>query len=306
MGNPATHKEHFKLLYEGLKKVYFDEYGGLPSIIDKMYNVINDKSFQLEYYATGSIPDPVEFAGVVSYQGFSPGYYTRIEPKEYAGGIVIERRLLDTDKYNIIKGMAKELGAAAKRKMNKLAHEPFQYFDSTAFSFMTSEEGVALCSNSHTTKSGTSTASGFDNLSTLGFDATNLEALRIQSKGLRNDISERIDTNFDTIIHPTNLAEDVWTVINSQGKTGDNLNDRSMQYGRWKSIELPLLDDTDTTDWFIVDSSKMKEHLLWVNSVALEFKDIEDFDTLMRKYRDYFVVGLGFTDWRWCIGSSVS
>jgi hypothetical protein len=67
-----------------------------------------------------------------------------------------------------------------------------------------------------------------------------------------------------------------------------------------------MLDDTDTNDWFIVDSSLMKESLIWLDGVPVEFNSTTDFDTQMRKYADYFVVGWGFTDFRWIVGSSVS
>jgi hypothetical protein len=151
-----------------------------------------------------------------------------------------------------------------------------------------------------------STSSGFDNLSTLAFDESNLEALRIQSRGFRDDIGERMETNFDTIIHPTNLSQKVWEVINSQGKTDSANNEGNFHRGRWKSIELPLLDDTDTNDWFIVDSAAMKEALLWIEGVPLEFNSTTDFDTMMRKYVSYAVFGWGFTDWRFICSSSVS
>jgi len=307
MSSPLTDKQFVRLLDDRLTKVNVDEFKGLPMIKDKMFNVVKSKKAWEEYFSVSGIPDPVAFQGIIEYQGAYPGYHTKIEPKEFAGGITIQRRLLDTDRYDIIEGMAKGLGEAANRKMNKIAHEPFLYFDSSAFTYVVSEEGVSLCSNSHTTKvPDVSTTYGFDNLSTLGFDAVNLEALRIQSKGFKSDIGERIDTNFDTIIHPTNLAADVWEVLNSEGKTGDNLNNANFQKGRWKSIELPLLDDTDTNDWFIVDSKKMKEMLLWIDAVPYEFNSTTDFDTLLRKYASYFVVGWGFTNWRWIIGSSVS
>lgn len=307
MANPLTDKQFIRLLDDRLTKVNVNEFEGLPMVIDQLYNRVKSKKAWEEYMSISGIPDPEAFNGVVQYQGAYAGYTTKIEPKEYAGGITIQRRLLDTDRYDVIEGMSKGLGEAANRKMNKIAHEPFLYFDSSAFTFVTSEEGVALCSNSHTTKvPNVSTSSGFDNLSTLAFDATNLEALRIQSKGLKNDIGERITTNFDTIIHGTNLAADVWEVLNSQGKTGDNLNNENFQRGRWKSIELPLLDDTDTNDWFIVDSKRMKEDLLWIDAVPYEFNSTTDFDTFVRKYASYFVCGWGFKNWRWIIGSSVS
>jgi hypothetical protein len=307
MGSPLTDKQFVRLLDDRLNKVYFDEYKPLPQIRDKFYNVIKSKKAWEEFFSVGAIPDPEAFNGTIQYQSVSPGYHTKIEPLEYAGGITIQRRLLDTDRYDIIENMAKGLATAANRKMNKIAHEPFAYFDSTAFTYVDSEEGVALCSNSHTTKTpDVSTSTGFDNYSTLAFDATNLESLRILSKGFKDDIGERIETNFDTIIHGTNLAEAVWEVLNSSGKTGDNLNNANFQKGRWKAIELPMLDDYDTNDWFLVDSSLMKKSLIWLEGVPLEFNSTTDFDSLMRKYADYFVCGWGFVDWKWVIGSSVS
>jgi len=307
MGNPLTSNQFVRLLDDRLDKVFWDRYKSLPMVKDSLYTVKSDSKAWLEYMSMGSVPDPAEFNGTVTYQSVAPGYTTKIEPKEYAGGITIQRRLLDTERYDVVEGRAKGLGTAANRKMNKIAHEPFIYHDSSAFTFMTSEEGVALCSNSHTTKAdGVSTSTGFDNLSTLAFDAVNLEALRIQSRGLKDDIGERIDTSFDTIIHGTNLAEAVWEVQKSEGKVDEANNNANFQRGRWKSIELPLLDDYDTNDFFIVDSSLMRESLIWHEGVPLEFHNTTDFDTFMRKYISYFVCGWGFTDWRWIIGSSVA
>ena len=306
MGNPLTDKAFVKLLDDDLTKVFTNRYKALPLKRDMLFTVNKSSKAWNEYYGVGSVPDPVEFAGTVEYQSVSPGYTTKIEPIEFAGGITVQRRLLDTDRYGVVKNMASGLGAAAHRYMDKIAHQPFIYHDSAAFSFMTSEEGVALCSNSHTTKSGTSTSTGFDNLSTLSLTAANLETLRIQSRGLKDDISERIDTNFDTIIHGTNQSAIVWEIMNSVGKHDSVNNDANFHKGRWKSIELPLLDDYDTNDWFIVDSAKMKESLIWQEGVPLEFNATKDFDTMMRKYISYFVCGWGFTDWRWIIGSSVS
>ena len=307
MANPLTDKRFVRLLDDRLTKLYTDEYNDIPAIKDQMFKVMKSTRAWDEFMSIGGVPDPEAFNGLIQYQSVYPGYVTKIETREYAGGISVQRRLFDTDRYAVVADMAKGLGAAMKRKMNKIAHEPFMYFDSTAFTFMTNDEGVALCSNSHSTKvPNVSTATGFDNLATLGFDATNLEALRIQSKGIKNDIGERVDTNFDTIAYSTSLAADVWEVNNSTGKTGDNLNNANFQKGRWKTIELPLLDDLDTNDWFIIDSKKMKEWLIWIDSIAPEFANTQDFDTFVRKYSSYCVCGWGFTNWRWIIGSSVS
>ena len=34
-----------------------------------------------EFYGLGDIPDPEEFHGAINYQGMSPGFWTKIEPK---------------------------------------------------------------------------------------------------------------------------------------------------------------------------------------------------------------------------------
>ena len=243
MSSPLTDKDFVRLLDDRLEKVYVDQYKGLPSIIDKFFDRVKSKKAWMEYFSVGSVPDPEVFNGVVQYQSVSPGYISKITPIEYAGGIVIQRRLIDTARYDVIESRTKGLAIAANRKMNKIAHEPFIYHDSTAFTFLYSEEGVALCSDSHLTKSGASTSTGFDNLSTLAFDAVNLEAVRIQGVGLKDDIGERFQTNFDTIVHGTNLAEAVWEVMKSEGKVDEMTNNANFQRGRWKSIELPLLDD---------------------------------------------------------------
>lgn len=298
--SPLTSAQAVKLLDKNISKFYWDRYKGLDLIKDKIYDVMKSKKAWEEFQSVGSLPDPQLFNGVIQMQNFSMGYHTKIVPLEYAGGFILERRLIDTDQSGIIKKLPQQLAIAANRKMNKIAHEPFIYPDSSSFTFMTSEEAVALASNSHTTKaSDVLTTTGFDNLATYAFDAANLEALRIQTLGFKDDIGERIQTNFDTIVYGSSLASDVWEVINSAGKTGDNLNNANFQKGRWKTLELPMLDDYSATGWGIIDSAAMKDSLIWVDSVPLEFNTPPlDYDHQMRKYQDYFVCAWGFTDWR--------
>ncbi len=310
MAGPATTAEFFRLLDSSIDKTYWDRFKDLTerkNYIEMLFDKRKTSKLEEQFYEVGAVPNPERFQGRIQYQGVTPGFLTTCKPLEYAGGITIERRLWDTDQSGVIKKMSKGCATAAHRKKMEIAHEPFTSAFSTAYNFMTSEEGVALCSNSHLTKvPGVSTTTGFDNYSTLAFDAANLETVRIQSRGLKNDIGKRIETDFDTIIHGTNLAADVWEVQNSQLQTDSANNNANFQRGRWKSIELPLLDDTDTNNWFIVDSEMMKECLVWLEGVPLEFNRETDFDSLVRKYADYFVDGWCFNSWRWVIGLEVT
>lgn len=243
MGNPLTDVEAMRLLDDRLEKKFYGGYEEIAPVKDTFFDVKVDKKAWLEYYGLGDVPDPVAFEGLISYQGVAMGFHTKIRPKEFAGGLVFQRRLLDTDRYDEMDKKSKGLGKAAKRKMNKVAHEWVIYMDSSAFDYMIAEEGVALCSNSHTSKANVSTASGFDNLITLPFNPTNLEAARLISKKFKSDINERIETNFDTIVHPASLGEKVWEIQKSEGKVDEITNNENFHRGRWKAEELPLWDD---------------------------------------------------------------
>jgi hypothetical protein len=304
MGNPLLSREMTRLLDKRLTKAYFDEYTPIPQIKDKIFTSVSEEKAWLEYFGVNGMPDPDVFNGTVQYQSVSPGYWTKIEAIELAGGFMVERKMLDDDQYGIAKQYAGKLGGAMARKQNKIAHEPFRYADSASFTFMQSEEGVALCSNSHTTKApNVSTSTGFDNYATLALDPVNLEALRIQGLQLRDPIGERYESNFDTIIYPSSLAETVYEITKTPSGLNTEYGNVNMQAGRWKTIELPMLDDWDTSNWFIVDSKAMKEALIWFDRIKTEFNSTTDFDTMIRKYMDYSRIGWGFTGWRWIIGS---
>ena len=78
MGNPLTSKQFVRLLDDRLDKVFWDRYKGLPMVKDSLYTVKNDSKAWLEYMSMGSVPDPAEFNGTVTYQSVAPGYTTKI------------------------------------------------------------------------------------------------------------------------------------------------------------------------------------------------------------------------------------
>jgi hypothetical protein len=63
---------------------------------------------------------------------------------------------------------------------------------------------------------------------------------------------------------------------------------------------------SDTNDWWMADSGTMKDMLKFVDRVKAEFGMVEDFDTLIGKWRLYARYSLGYNDWRFILGSQVS
>jgi len=308
MGSPLTQRAFTRLLDERLSEVFYENHGSdLDENIMTLFNVKTSSKAWEELFGMGDIPDFEEHVGTLNYNSVYPGYHTKVEHKEFSNGIQIERKLIDDELYDVVEGRSARLGEAARRTKEKYGCRPFAYAFSTSYDFMTSEEGVALCSNSHTTKaSGVSTTTGFDNYGTSAFSPVALEATRIAGNKFKSDIGERMDMNFDTIIIPDDLYEDAWEVMESAGKIDTDNNNRNFHKGRYNLLVYRRLSDYDVNNWFLVDYNKMKQSLYWYNRIPTEFMNTTDFDTFIRKYAGYFRISYGWKSWRWVFGHEVS
>ena len=307
MANPLDRTSFVQVLEAHHREVAENKFKQLPKMRDRLFKVINSDSAWESFYNVGSIPDIPKFNGYLESVGISPGYYTKIEPLQFAAQIISERRLMDTKKYPVFDKIAEGLIESANRVMEKYAASFYNNAFSTAFDFMESEEGVPLCSSSHTTKSGTSTTNGFDNAGTSAMDKTSVAATKIIMKQFRNDISERIDTGDDfVLIYPDELDETAYEIVKTPRglDTGDgNVN---YNFGRYELIPYSRLSDNDTNNWFMAIKSRMMEDALWINGIAPETKNTVDWDTYALKQAVYMVCGCGFKDWRPFYGHQVS
>jgi phage major head subunit gpT-like protein len=313
MGNPIASSQFQRLLDDRLRKVYVDNFQELPSMVDQFFGTIkSDKAWE-EFYGVGAVPDIPQFNGLLEYLSVAPQYYTRIEPKEFAGGIQIERKILDDDRYDVIKSRQNGLVQSLYRVKEKYGAQAFGNAFSSALTFASSEEGVSLCSSSHTTKSGASTSSGFSNAGSSALTKTTIGATRILMRRFKNEVGQRIVIEPDTLIVPDTLYDTACEAVgwNEKGASSDRDPDTphgkiNVQYKRWTIIPYPRLDDYDTNNWYMVDSKQMKEYLLWIDRIEPDVTTDKDFDSMMFKQAIYARFGYGFTDWRWIYGHSVS
>lgn len=316
MANPMNSAQFMRLLDDRIRIVYKDKYSFLKSMIDRFFGVISSDKAWEEFFGIGAVPDIVPFNGKLEYFTVAPDFYTRIEPKEFAGAIAVERSLLDNDRYGVIKTRQEGLVDSEVRVREKYGVQPFAYAFSSAYTFMAeNEEGVSLCSSSHTTKADVSTSTGFDNSGTSALNKTNIAATRILMRQFRSNIGERCgNIEPDTIIVPDNLYAAACEALGYDADTGavsaldpDSANNKiNSQYKRFTVVPHPLLDDYDTNNWFMADSKLMKQYLLWINRIAPEIETTRDFETKQFKQSLYTVWGWGHTDWRWVYGHAVS
>lgn len=305
MATPHVSGSFADLLDPRFKKIFYEQYNRAPTMLPEMFKMepSNGRN-DVRWSMVGTLPDWNQFAGTVSYGSSSQGYDTTATPLEFTQGVQIERKLVDDDQYQIMDRRPASMATSLARTREKHGARILNQAFANDTLFYVNSEGVPLCSNSHTTTSGASTASGFDNLTTSALSATALAAARIQFRGIRDDQAELIDVEPDELWIPPDLYEVAFEIVSSMGKVDTAENNRNVHEGRYTIKEWQYL--TDANNWFLTDSRLRAESVFWVDRVKPEFAMVEDFDTLVAKWRGYGRWALAQVDWRWIIGAQVA
>lgn len=305
MANPHASGSFGDLLDPRFKKIFYETYPQLPSMIGELYTMESTNGRNdMRYSQVGTLPDWSAFTGTVDYASSSQGYDTIATPIEFASGIQIERALFDDDQYGIMDQRPKALATSAARTREVHAARLLNNAFTVDTLFYVNSEGVALCADNHTTTSGASTAAGFDNRGTTALSATAVAATRVAMRDFRGDQGERLNIMPDELWIPPPLYEVAFEIVSSMGKVDTANNNRNVHYGVYTIKEWNYL--TDTNNWFLTDSAQRKQMVMWSDRVPIEFAFAEDLDTLVAKWRGYMRYVPFQVDWRWIFGHQVS
>jgi phage major head subunit gpT-like protein len=302
---PHTSVNFLDLLDPRFQRIFTNQYNQLPDMLDRLFTMppTNGRD-SMKWSSVGAFPDFSQFTGNVVYNSQSQGYDTTSTPLEWTNGFQIERKLFDDDQFNIMDQRPVGLANAAFRTRQKHGARLINNAFSVDNFFYNNSEGVSMCSDSHTTTSGASTASGFDNLITSSLTAVAVSSARIQMVGFRGDQAERISVVPDEIWIPPDLFEKAFEIVSSQGKVDVATNNRNVHEGRYTIHEWNYL--TDVNNWFMMDSQAKRQSMFWIDRIPLEMAMAEDLDTLVAKWRGYVRYSNAHTDWRHILGASVS
>ena len=289
-------------------KVFDDRYKQLPDLVGRFYTVVGagdtPQKDSSRTSQAGAFGDFTEFTGTVTYQDPAQGYDVTITPREYTNGFQITRTAFDDDLTGILESKPKGLSTSYQRTRQKHAASLLNNAFSLDGTWLNHTEGVPLCSNSHTTTSGASTATGFDTLITGGFSAVNIIAARMQMLQVRGDQAERIAVMPDELWVPVELEHLAYEYVESAGQPDSANNNANFLEGKYQVKVWNYL--TSAKNWFMTDSTMRKDAAIWFDRVAVEFAMVESFDELIGKWRAYARYGLGWNDWRWITGASVA
>src|SRR3990167_2817691 len=305
MATPMESGVFGDLLDPRFQKIFQDTLKPLPDMLGTLYTMVptNGRN-NMTWSEVGTLTDWDEFTGTVAYSSLNQGYDVTMTPVEFTKGVQVNRKLFDDDQYHIMDQKPKSVADSLHRTRQKHGARLFNNAFSLDSLFYSHSEGVALCSDSHTTTSGASTAAGFDNLTTAALTATAVFAMRLQMVGYRGDQAERTEIMPDELWYPPALSEQAFEIIKSGGKVDTAYNNRNFHEGRYEPYEWRYL--TDTNNWFMCDGSLRKQFVFWQDRIPAEFAMIEDFDTLVAKWRGYARYGMTYVNWRWVGGASVT
>lgn len=291
--------ENFEyLLDERLRKVYVDVLKEVPTMIPSLFTIAKS-SKAVEYdYSMGDAPAIGEFDNKIKYEEIYGQYRTPYEHKEYAGGIQIQRKLIDDEQYNVIDKTPAQLAVSMRRRRESDAAYLFNNAFNTSVTYGDSK---ALCASDHPTTVTASTT--FSNTGTSSLSPANISAARLSMKKINSSTDQIVAIDPDAILIPIDLEETLDIILKTDKKIDSANNDVNFNQGRFKAIVWRYL--TDTNNWFMIDSMLMKQYLNWFNRIPVEFERDADSDTMIRKFYTYSRYSCGASEWRWIRGNAV-
>lgn len=304
MATPMSSGNFGDLLDPRVKKIFYNTFDNLPSMLPELYDVQSSSDSYETWSEIGALGDFTEWNGQVVYQDQSQGYDVTATHLEFVSGMQVERKLFDDDRHNVWQARPVALADAAFRTREKHAARPYNNAFSVDTYFSNNSDAVALCSDAHTTTSGASTTTGFDNKVTSALSAVSVAAMRLQMKYFKDDKGNSISLMPDELLVPIDLEEAAYEITNSEGKVDTALNNPNFLKGKMTVKVYQWL--TDTNNYFLMDSSKRKQMMIWFDKAPLEFGQVEDFDTFVAKWRAYMRYSNMHRDWRFIIGAQVS
>lgn len=284
-----------------IKKVFVNAFNedADSSLIGEFYNTVTSERKKETYFEVedlGSMPD---FTGELTYNEFREGNSKELTPIEIAMGLKVERKLIDDDLYGVIEALVSQMGSVARYRMETDGVGPFVNAFSSVYTVF---DTLSLCNSAHTFVSTSTTQS---NSGSTALSYASLEAAMIAMRKFTNSQDRRmVGVMPDTLFVPVDLEVTAWEIINSQLRPGTNNNDASFFFNKFKVRSSVLL--TDTNNWFLIDSKKMKQFLIWQQRIPLEFNKDQDFDTYVKKYSAYMRYTNSPLHWPWVYGQSVS
>jgi hypothetical protein len=297
---PITRSNHPSLLWPGVKGIFGLSYAELPTEWSQIFEQEDsDKYQEVLVEATGFGLAAVKPEGAsISYDTDMEGYKNTLVHAVYGLGFIVTREEMEDNKYTEVasrraKGLAFSMNTTTEIIHANVLNRAF------STSYPQGETGVALCSASHVTQSGTQS----NLLTAADMSESALEDAVKAINQMKNSRGLNIGARVKRLICHTDDEFNATRILKSDLRTGTANNDVNAIKAMGSIPEItPNHYLTDNDAWFIQTNVPEGLKSMWRRKPGLE-KD-NDFDTENAKAKSTMRFAAGAGDWRCIAGSA--
>lgn len=284
-----------ELLEPKFREIFFDSYDEIPEQFSDVFQVkTSKKAKEYDFHMAGTGLWDVKNPGQnINEEDMAKGDEVSYVHTAYAKMIQVEREFADDDMYGVVEKLPRQLGIGGRATVETTAAAILN----NAFA-VNGYDGVPLFSDSHPLiKGGVA-----DNLMTASaLNDTNLKTgITMMRTNMKTEEGLKMQARAKKLIVSPDLEFTAMTLLQSAGVVGSANNDTNVLKGRLSPVVLDYL--TDTNAWFLMDPAIAQLIFFW--RVKPEFKQSENFDGMVAKYRGYLRFSVGYSDWRGIIGNA--
>lgn len=290
-----------KLLYPGLRKIFFETYSEVPEQFSRIFKVNKSTKAKETDYGLGAFGDwEKRQSGLdtVAYDTLHAGLERTYVHEAFTKGFMIERELYDDEQYRQINKFPKAMARAGRAFVEKNAASLVQngFLNATAI-----YDGQPLLSHAHPLVDSTGLG---DNLVSGELSDANVKIAMQCMRECVDEAGNLINASPKKLVVPPALEFTAKEIVNSNLKSGTELNDINTVKGALDVVVWDFIGEAaggSDKSWFIIDPALLELNFFW--RIKPEFKWEEDFDTFVAKYRGYMRFSYGASDWRGIVGS---
>jgi hypothetical protein len=288
-------KDFAYALRRDLYKYFFDQYEGLPSTYDKIFQVENSDN-ATETWASGvgmGIPVSKPEGEPIKFHDPFEGWLSTFTHVPYADGVIVTHELAADTKA--LPNFVKRVTGTWARGLSYMKEDiASSVFTSTSSIY----DATTFFSDAHTNLVGTS----FDNANAAALSYTNLQSALIQFENTNayDERGNRIRLMADTLIVGPSLRYTAQNILGASLSPGDADNDMNVLKGSLNLIVWPWI--TSSTAWYL---GSVKNGILFFNREGPTIDSWYDNDIKAWKASIYWRGCAGVTDWRyWLKGNA--
>lgn len=290
--------EFSEALLPGIKEWFSIGYNRRPQQMGQFFTILPSSSDSEYYHSFGAVSpdawDNFEKSGQIATVGFDRGYKTTFTHKEFLVELPIRRTLIEDNKYAAILDAAAQLGDSAALKRERDAASVFNNHTSTSY---LGGDGKPLTDDSHPNGPHKGAAVQDNEFASSALTPTTVETVRLAMMGFDDDVGELCGIIPDLLIVPPALENTAKNICEAAGELDSADNNLNPQKGRFGYVMWPYL--TSTSTWFMADSAKMKQSLIWFDREPLDIYRKDQDESVYITYVARMRYSYGWRDWRW-------